>query len=432
MLTLYKIVVNTAYFLMLPIFWLKTLKNEKVWQQRRCLYPDRYLPGYFKNQKGDLTGPIIWAHASSMGEVRVLARLIKALEKERPQLKFCISTYTQTGQESARDIFKDTLAIFYFPLDTTFSMNRFFQRFRPDGIIIVETEIWPTFLSNCGRNEIPVVLTNGRLSEKSHHRYRRFKRSLTKLFSVYKRFAMQSEIDAERIIDIGADPDKVVITGNIKHDLVDDRDAATRRREIRRALDIEDDDFFFIAASTRPGEEEAICQALKKVNIFPEKMKALVAPRHLERLEEVISIFSKHQITYKKYSRLPADESTTDLILMDKMGHLADIFYGADIAFVGGTVADLGGHNLMEPVAAGVPVLFGPSIYNVKDASENIIAANLGRMINDARELSETLNGFAKGEIRFGMSGLKSDINESDSESAAARTARIIIQELNL
>jgi 3-deoxy-D-manno-octulosonic-acid transferase len=367
-----------------------------------------------------------------MGEVRVLARLMKAILKEKPNLKFCVSTYTESGQELARDTFKDARSIFYFPLDISFPLKRFFQSFRPDGIVMVETEIWPIFLSYCGRYQVPIILTNGRISEKSHRRYRKFKSSLAKLFDIYKRFAMQSNDDAARIIDIGANAENVIVTGNIKHDLSENDDTTARRQKVRRDLGVKDDEVFLIAASTRPGEEEAICQALKNLRLFPEKIKVMIAPRHLERLEEVVTILSQHHIKYKKYSDLSIVDSAAQAILMDKMGYLADIFYGADISFVGGTLADLGGHNLMEPVAAGVPVLFGPSIYNVKDAAAKILAANLGRMINDVAELSDTINGFVDGAVQFDSGIIKLGNGQKNAKSAASHTARMIFEEFKL
>lgn len=432
MLTLYKTIVDFAYFLLWPILWVKTRQKREIWSQRRCLNPEAWLPGYNLKNKDGQPGPLIWAHASSMGEVRVLKRLMDTLLATKPSLRFCISTYTGTGQKLAEEIFQKAEAIFYFPLDSSLPVKRFFNRFQPDGIVTVETEIWPVFLSNCGRLKIPVIMTNGRISEKSFKRYRWFRKSLTRLFMVYGRFVMQSEDDARRIIDIGADRGKVIVAGNIKHDIFSASDNGKRRHKERSKLAIAPDEILFVAASTRPGEEEIICRTMRRLSSVPGKIKLLIAPRHLERLPEVQKILDSHGFAYISYSEIGSGEATADVILMDQMGYLAELFYGADITFVGGTLADLGGHNLMEPVAAGVPVLFGSSVFNVRAAADKILSQNLGMMITGEDELVDALQRVVNRDIHFSkIDELKADEN-TDSVSAAEQTARIIIEDFRL
>ena len=181
-----------------------------------------------------------------------------------------------------------------------------------------------------------------------------------------------------------------------------------------------------VAASTRPGEEAALCAALKTVKAFPQRLQVLLAPRHLERLDEVKEILQGSGMAYTLYSRINAGEPVqTPVILMDSIGLLAGLFYGADLAFVGGTLADLGGHNIMEPVLAGVPALFGPSVYNVKDAAEVVIEKKQGVMVNNPEELAAVINRYIDGGLHFRM-------GETRGPSVAEQTAEIIIRELGL
>jgi 3-deoxy-D-manno-octulosonic-acid transferase len=365
-------------------------------------------------------------HASSVGEVRVLDRLMKSLKIIKPDCRLFISAYTRTGQELTKDLFSGAEAVFIFPLDCYFPLKRMFSHFRPDGIVMVETEIWPYFLSFCRKLEIPLILANGRLSEKSTSRYRIFRNSLAALFISYRRFIMQTDEDAKRIISIGAESEKVISLGNIKHDPIDDKDRKDKRKEVLRQLNIDNDALFFIAASTRPGEEEVICEAMKLCSSYIEKMIVLLAPRHLERLSDVERIIQKSGFDFIRYSALVDGKiRRASVILMDKMGVLSELFYGADIAFVGGTIADLGGHNIMEPVLAGAPVLFGPSVYNVKEAAEKIIDSDQGSMIKDSKEMAEEIIQYLTGKDRF-------EIADTSGPSVAEQTAGLIVKEFGL
>lgn len=419
MLTVYKILANAAYLIGWPYLTYQRLKKREVWQERAAFCPEKYLP---ENDSSE----VIWGHASSVGEVRVLSRLFAALRQARPNLRFCISAYTITGHDLACELFPDATGVFYFPLDSYFPLKRFFAHFHPRAIIMVETEIWPYFLDFCRRGRIPLVLANGRLSEKSGYRYRLFRRWLAPLLANYRKLAMQTSGDAERMIAIGAPADRVIVTGNIKHDPDPVADPSLKRTEVRQSLGVPKEKLLLIAGSTRPGEEEVICQSLERSSMHSGELTLLLAPRHLERLEEVKEILSRHEFPYVLHSELETDRTkAAPVILMDRMGLLADLFYGADLAFVGGTLADLGGHNLMEPVAAGVPVLFGPSLENVRDAANQILQHKQGMMVRDALELSAAIDQFAAGRLTFRRS-------HSNNSATAEKTSEMIIEEFGL
>jgi 3-deoxy-D-manno-octulosonic-acid transferase len=418
MLTVYKIITNLLYLALWPYLAIKRRGDSKEWRQRCALDPQSYLPS-----PGDRC---LWGHASSVGEVQVLRKLFAALQAERPDLEFCISTYTRTGRALAQKLFPEAGAVFFFPLDVLFTWRRFFRTFHPRGVVMVETEVWPYFLRFCLNLDIPIVLANGRVSEKSFKRYRLVRHSLADVLRPYRRFLMQTTDDAARIIAMGAEASRVTVAGNIKHDAMAAGDPKQARGDIRRRLRVDDATLLFIAASTRPGEEEIILKALNRVAGFPGKVRCLLAPRHLERLDEVKGVLEQHHLDYELYSAVETGNGRkTPVVLMDKMGVLAGLFYGADLAFVGGTLADVGGHNVMEPVVAGVPVLFGPSLTNVREAADDILARNMGLMVADAGSMTEAIDRFASGNLRF----RKYDGNGS---TVAADSAAIIIRELGL
>ena len=425
MLTLYKFLTNAAYVVLQPYIFVRKTKTPAEWKQRLARDPGAYSRHMPAESSPGNPGPCLF-HASSVGEVRVLERLIRAMKKIRPDMPFCVSTYTRAGNKLARELFGDAEAIFYFPLDCRIPLNRFFEQYRPRGVVIVETEIWPYFLDYCRRCDVPLVHANGRLSPGSMRWYRLFRRSLRRLFQVYRVFLMQTRQDRERMIAIGADPKKTRVLGNIKHDVDENIDVAGKRADVRARLGLTDDRFLFVAASTRPGEEEIVCQALHSIPAFPDRVVALIAPRHMDRLDDVQKILKENNCPFTRYGELqPGSPSPTPVILMDRIGLLAELFYGADLAFVGGTLADLGGHNVMEPVLAGVPTLFGPSIDNVRDAAERIIDENLGSMVHNAVELAAAVNASIDGTASYGRI-------KPGEFSVAEQTARIIVRELAL
>ena len=418
MLRLYKILTTFVYGAAWPYLAIKRLRSREEWEQRRALHVERYLPA-------DGSG-CLWGHASSVGEVRVLARLMMALKTLRPQQRFCVSTYTSTGRRLARELLPEAEAVFLFPLDGAIPLRRLFRHFHPVGVVMVETEIWPYFLDYCRRRALPVILANGRVSERSFRRYYYFRHWLAPLLTVYRRLAMQTAADADRVIKLGAAADRVIVTGNIKHDAEGIEDRHLRRREIRRQMQIPEGTILFVAASTRPGEEDIVAQALTATGMDGEHLVCLMAPRHLERLDEVKGVLEAQGYQFDLFSDIESgSERRSRVILMDKMGLLAGLFYGADLAFVGGTLADVGGHNVMEPVVAGVPVLFGPSLHNVREAADAIVNQDQGMVVNNGAELADAIRRFHSGALRFRTMA-------TNGTQVADKTAALIVQDLGL
>lgn len=426
MLTIYKIIANLLYLIYLPVLILKGRNEPEIWKQRRGIDLFSVLDGKAQKDGTETNHPVrLWFHASSVGETKVLARLVASFKKKCPEMEYYVSNYTVTGKALSKQLFPDALGRFYFPLDCYFPLKRLFAFFSSvplDGVVMVETEIWPYFIDSCRRHDLPIFLANGRLSEKSTGRYRILKSSFGKLFAPYKKFLMQSDVDRQRMIAIGAESQRVQAIGNIKHD-PENVDRAQMRLKMRQTLCLESDSFLFIAASTRPGEEEMICDAVAVATKNCPTMKTIIAPRHLERLGDVQEILKQKNLPYAMFSDSSATRLDSNIILMDRIGLLSDLFYGADLAFVGGTLTNIGGHNIMEPVLCGVPVLYGSSIFNVTPAHKIISQGNYGRMVSTGDELTMAIDRCASGQLKFA-------IMMPDKGSSADRVADIILGEL--
>jgi 3-deoxy-D-manno-octulosonic-acid transferase len=367
----------------------------------------------------------IWLHASSMGEVKVLGILKEYLEKTDNSLSIFITVMTEAGYQSARQYITSRNQLAYLPFDSPPAVNRFLKRMKPHAAVFIETEIWPNILSKLGKMNIPIFLANGRLSEKSCNSYIYFRRPLTQLFKNYKCLMVQSENNKRRYIKIGAEADKIEVIGNLKFDAPANIISHEQREKIKEGFPFSEEARIFIAGSTRKNENEIILRVYKQLNEkFPD-LKLILVPRHLEKVHETEKLAIKYEIPYCLYTMGNDSGQELSAVVIDKMGLLNQLYSISDIAFVGGTLADIGGQNILEPVWAGIPVLYGPSIYNVKDSSEYILENRFGAMVQDANELHDKLVLFFKGELTYNRK--KETLPEN---SRAEKTARIILENI--
>lgn len=416
MLTLYRIVTFLIYYITLPFTYFTGLFGSIKWRHRL---------GLIDYRRGSDTQKLIWLHASSMGEVKVLAILKNRLETIDSTISIFITVMTETGYQSAQRISADKNAVAYLPLDYRSSIKRFLSRVRPDAAVFIETEIWPNIICRLGKNNKPIFLANGRLSERSFGKYIRLKNSLKKIFSYYTRLMVQSDSDRERFIGIGADPVKIEMVGNLKFDAPIKELSEQAKVEIRNRLPFSNKNRLFIAGSTRRGENEIVLKVFKRLIEKYDDLKLILVPRHLERVDEIKTIIEPLKLSYSLYSELSVAESEPDILVVDKMGILNKLYSISDIAFVGGTLAEIGGHNILEPVWSGIPVLYGPSIANVMDSSSYILEQDFGRKIENEEELYDTLNRFLDGSLKFAKKEDGAVIS-----SRADQTARTILDSL--
>jgi len=330
----------------------------------------------------------IWLHASSVGEVNVLALLLPHLQKAFPGKEIIISVFTTAGYHRASILFqsnKKDAKIFYLPLDFGGLMERAFRRLTPSVLIITETELWPELLATAAKKNVPVFLANGTLSAKSAGRYRAVRSVFRSGFLAFRKLLVQTEQDKTSFSNLAIPDEKIKVVGQTKYDLL----WATNEVEPLSELK---DFFYWVAGSTRPGEEEKILAAHRQlIQKFP-NLKLLLAPRHLERLAEIESLvqsvgFSSRRVSAKPDCQIP-------ILTLDKMGVLLQAYAGAQVAFVGGTLVSVGGHNLLEPLSVGVPVIFGPSVENVKEAAERLVPTEIARQVITPEELATAVSLF--------------------------------------
>jgi len=310
----------------------------------------------------------IWCHAVSVGEVRAITPMLSLLQDdETAQDRIVLSTVTVTGQETANRECGFVSQIFYFPLDLPFITDRSIQRINPEIFVTAETEIWPNFFNCCFRRNIPVVIVNGRISDTSFSRYFRFRWFFRPVLQRVSLFLMQSDEDARRIVEIGAKPEKVKVTGNMKYDRVPE--PVSLPAEINSWAD---GGFMLVAGSTHAGEEEIVLQAIGEL-VEKDILLALV-PRHPERFDEVAGLLEKDEVPYTRYTDILKGEAPEGAVLLvDAMGVLDGFYALADVAFVGGSLVPIGGHNLLEPAAHGIPVLTGPHVNNFREIAMTLV-----------------------------------------------------------
>lgn len=334
------------------------------------------------------SGPTpLWVHASSMGEVRVAAGLIEKLAGRKPAADFLCSVSTETGYRLARSIADERTAVVRAPVDLPRAIRSFLERFNPSALILIETEWWPNQLTECFRRGVPVFVANGRVSADTCKRYQWIGRYLKPLLCRIERFYMRSSVDADRVLLLGVDPRQVEVAGSLKN-VVDVQKLVVRSGAPEGSP-------VFLAGCTRPGEETIVLDAF---NLAREKLQDLrlwLAPRHLDRSAEVVGIIKASGYPWAAYSVLPrkrlcADDSP-EIILIDKMGVLAELYQYARVAFVGGSLRPFGGHNPIEPVLAGAPVLFGPYTEGQAEAASALESAGLGRQVSDVASLSAAI-----------------------------------------
>lgn len=330
--------------------------------------------------------PSIWVHAVSVGEVVAAAALVRSLQERYPDRQLVLTTMTPTGSERAQELFGDSVVHSYVPYDLASAVRRFFDRMNPGLVIIVETEIWPNLFRECGLREIPLVIASARISPKSVARYRKVVGLFRETLSHGIVIAAQSRTDADRFESLGANPARIHVTGNIKFDFHLPPDVVVRGREFRAehaaARPV------WIAASTHDGEEQAILTAHARVLEEIPAALLLLVPRHPERFQLVAGLVDKAGFACVSRSGGERCDAATQVFLGDSMGELMMFYAGADVAFVAGSLAPIGGHNLLEPAALGLPVLTGPNVFNAPDIAELLIVDGSTRVIHDADELA--------------------------------------------
>lgn len=328
----------------------------------------------------------IWVHCSSVGEINLSETLIKKLLDNRKE-RILLTMFTDTGIGVARDKFvkNERVDIFYFPLDDRKNILDILKRIKLNLLILVETEIWPNLVTEIGKKS-KVIIVNGRISDRSFKRYQKLSSYLKKIFLYVDRFYMQSDEDSRRIIEIGAEKSRVETLGNLKFDISFQKYSDEERKELQSLFNV-DSRKVFTAGSSRSGEYEILLDTFKNLK----NTLLVLVPRHIERTPKIEEIIKEYGFSYKKYSELESKKEKTDIIIVDKIGILRKIYSVTDIAFVGGTLVNIGGHSLLEPLFYGKTPIFGPYLQNVKEISREILELGLGYKVTNVNEFLEAI-----------------------------------------
>jgi len=355
--------------------------------------------GAIADRVGGLEGtdPVIWVHAVSAGEVAAVAPVIRAVRVAEPMARIALSTVTTTGREMAHSRGIDPDALFFFPFDLPGVVDRVLDAVRPDVLVLVETEMWPNVLQAAARRGVGVIIVNGRLSDRSYRRARLLKPLFRWMLSNVREICAQSQEDADRFIALGADPDTVIVSGNSKFD---ERFPAVSDAEInkyRQDFGFDRDAPVLLAASTHDGEEEIILQAFTHLRVTNARLQLVIAPRHPERGGEVERLVQSHGYAAYRRSRAleaggsdplcPEGGPQVSVAILDTMGELSRVYAAATVTFVGNSLVQGGGHNILQPVALGKPALFGPHMQNFRDIAAICLREGVGFEVANLDEL---------------------------------------------
>jgi 3-deoxy-D-manno-octulosonic-acid transferase len=350
--------------------------HRRRWRERLGFFPP-------------LPSGCLWVHAVSLGETRAALPLIRALLERYPDLPLLVTTTTLTGSRQVREALGERVLHVYAPYDLPGAVRRFLRQTRPRLAVIMETELWPNLLRQCAVAGIPTMIANARLSERSARGYARIRRLTASMLRDVTLIAAQAEADADRFRALGAP--RVAVTGNLKYDLSLPDDLPERGWQLRREL-LGEERRVWIAASTHAGEDEPILAALALLRPRWPELLLLLVPRHPERFDGVAALCRQQGCKLVRRSEQRACAPDTAVFLGDTMGELLLFYAAADLAFVGGSLVDTGGHNVLEPALLGLPVLFGPHMFNFTEASQRLLEAEAAWQVTDAAALATAVD----------------------------------------
>ena len=366
----------------------------------------------------------VWLHGASVGEARLVHAVATALRQRRPELPLAASCTTPAGRRSLPRP-PEVDEAFFGPLDFAGWPARVLDAVRPSAVVLVETELWPNLLAEAATAGVPVVVVNGRLSASRMRRYRSIsallRPSLAGLFAVGAR----SAADGERFGKLGVPADRVEVTGDLKYDLPP---PSVPEAEVRRRLGLPAGRPVVVAGSTGPGEEALILDAFAAARGCHPDLLLVLAPRHLQRVDEVVREVSRRGLAFARASEAEAPPPGVAVRVLDTMGDLAAAYGVATVAFVGGSLVPVGGHNLLEPASAGVPVLFGPHVDSVAETAAALEFAGAARRVGDARELADAVVSLVADESRRREMSRSAEAVIRAHRGALDRSVRMILR----
>jgi 3-deoxy-D-manno-octulosonic-acid transferase len=407
MYVLYEVLLHLVFLLGLPFFLVAGLVRGKYLAN----FSERL--GFYRTKAAVHD---VWVHAVSVGETLAAKPVVDELLRQRPETEIVFTTTTLTGQAQARRLFPEA-TVTYFPFDFSFSVKRFLDRHRPRVFAAMETEIWPNATRIARKRGVGMILANGRLSDRSYPRYFMFRRLIAPILRRYDRIVARDDGDRQRFIAIGAPPEIVEVGGNVKFDFTPDSSPLAFAAELESMIAGRP---VLVLASTMAGEDEML------IPLLTEEMFTIIAPRKPERFDVVAGLLRDR--TFVRRSQLSTQHSAVSTLLLDSIGELARIYRYATAAFIGGSLVDTGGHNPIEPAAAGVPVSFGPHMSNFREIASVFLNNDAAVQVRSAQDVLDFARRMAREpEVRRGF-GERARAAVDRNRGAAARTAARIVE----
>jgi len=378
--------------------------------------------------------PGIWVHGASVGEVITAKSIIERIDEEFPEWETFISATTNTGFSVAEKTFLNK-NIFYFPLDLSWITKKVILKKRPSFILLIELEIWPNFLISAFKKNIPVIIVNGRISNKSVKAYRTisriskdFRNSLTSELNV---FCARTELDAQRFRELGIPGKQIFVTGTMKYDNIPTHIDQNISKELAKLFNIDDDDLILVGGSTHAGEEEILIRVFERLNKAYPNLKLILAPRHVERTREVYRLIEKAEFvpvlkTEAERSDYKWQNAKREIILIDTVGDLEKVYSISNFVFVGKSLVPSGGQNMMEPAGMGNPVIFGPHTYNFEEEVDLLLKNSAAKVVKTEEELFETVEFFIKNPDAAKEMGLKAQKVVNGKRGATEKNIEIL------
>lgn len=366
----------------------------------------------------------IWVHAASVGEVVAASPIVRALKREYPEEMVVVSVVTATGHKMAQRIIPEADGHIFFPFDLPVITERIVKIVNPKSIILIETELWPNFLRLAWQKRIPVMMMNGRISDRSMRRYSLIRRYTGKMLMQIRRFCMQSSFDAEHIVAMGADPARVVVTGNTKYDQTYATVSSEEQQRLKKEFRFDGKGPVLVAGSTHSGEEEILMRTfISLLAVYPEA-RLLLAVREITRAAGVKTHIQGHGFSVIRRTEMGTgidDGKSHQVVILDTIGELGRLYSLADVVFVGGSFVKVGGHNILEPAAHGKPVLVGPYMFNFKEIFELLSKRGVCEMAKNEEDFRKKLLALLADPDRIAEMGRKALDIVQENQGATRR-----------
>lgn len=425
---LYNILMLTAAVVGLPFFAFRFIRERRFRERLR-----QNLGFFSADTLTRVNGRSpVWFQAASVGEVVAASSIIREFKRQLPDIPVLISSGTISGYDMAQRIIPEADAVIFYPPDLPGMPDRIVGKILPRAYVPVETELWPNFIRSARQRSIPVIMVNGRIGERSVEHYRQMRRMFTKMLDTVVRFCMQSTVDAQYVIQLGADPHKVIVTGNTKYDQNYSQVTTEEKKALRQELGLIENVPVLIAGSTHRGEEEILLEVLRQIQGRYPIVKMILAPRDVPRSGGIVELVRRAGVVAElrsKMSSLTAEQrAEVRVVVLDSIGELGRFYSLADLVFVGGSLVTHGGHNILEPAAQGKPILVGPHMFNFRDTYALFSKRNACVTVLDGQELAQkTLELLQNKQVAEQMGREAAQI-VAENQGAAVRTVEHLRQ----